>query len=147
VDPYAGGAAPLAPGYVPSTQAGISAAQTLLNQNMMMTDPMGMYYLNSTGVPMNRTQMGLLMLSTQQRMLGLGNGQLSGVRPGQQTDTKGQGRNAAATAATRGNSALTRNMNVPGGQAARYFNRGGMPAARPQPYYQRQSRYFPQTAQ
>jgi hypothetical protein len=151
VDPYAGGLAPLAPGTVPSTAA-TSATQTMMNQAMMnqsmiMMDPLGMSYLNGAGMPMTRTQMGLYMLSTQQRMLGLGNGQMSGVRPGQQADAQGHGRNAATTAATRANSALTRNMNVPGGQAARYFNRGGMPAARSQPYYQRQSRYFPQPAQ
>ena len=68
-------------------------------------------------------QAGLFMLSTQQRMLGMGNGQLSGVRPGgpgsQRTQDLQARREPISTAAH------TRNSNIPGGQAARYFNRGG----------------------
>jgi hypothetical protein len=111
-----------------------------------MMDPLGLGYVNGAAIPMTRAQTGLYMLMMQQRMLGIGNGQLSGVRPGAQTDAQST-RNRGTPAESHASAAHTRNMNVPGGQAARYFNRGGMPAARPQPYYQRQSRHFPQTAQ
>jgi hypothetical protein len=38
-------------------------------------------------------------------------------------------------------------MNIPGGQAARYFNRSGAPAVRNQPAFNHTTRYFPQTGQ
>jgi hypothetical protein len=131
-----------------ATPAGRAAA--------LSSDPMGFGYVyggvyGGAAIPMTQAQAGLLMLSTSQRMLGLGNGQMSGVRPGAQKDSK-TGRSAGAQLTA----AHTRNANIPGGQAARYFGRGiGLPASsqaqastgRPQPYYQRQMRYFPQTAQ
>ena len=131
-----------------ATPAGRAAA--------MSSDPLGFGYVyggvyGGAAIPMTQAQAGLLMLSTSQRMLGLGNGQLSGVRPGPQKDSK-TGRSATAQLTA----AHTRNANIPGGQAARYFGRGiGLPATlqaqtstpRSQPYYQRQMRYFPQTAQ
>ena len=101
---------------------------------------------------MTGTQAGLSMLMMQQRMLGIGNGQLSGVRGGAASGTgartDGQApRDGGGAATSRAIAAHTRNMNIPGGQAARYFNRGGAPAVRNQPSYQRTTRYFPQTGQ
>ena len=46
--------------------------------NAMMMDPLGLNYVYGPAIPMTRAQAGLFMLSTQQRMLGLGNGQISG---------------------------------------------------------------------
>jgi hypothetical protein len=146
VDPYAGGMAPAPPGYVYSTQ-GTNAAQssTSLNRNMM--DPLGLGYVYGAAVPMTPTQTGLYMLTMQQRMLGLGNGQLSGVRPVAESGSKVPQSRARVPGSHPGE-AHTANMNVPGGQAARYFNRGGSPAtSRSQSYYHRQGRYFPQTSQ
>jgi len=108
--------------------------------NAMMMDPLGLNYVYGSAIPMTRAQAGLFMLSTQQRMLGLGNGPISGVRPAGQ-DPTGRKTGSSLTAAH------TRNANIPGGQAARYFNRGTTTASRSQPYFKRQSRYFPQTAQ
>jgi hypothetical protein len=145
VDPYAGGLPPATPGYVPRTQGASTANQNMMSQSMLL-DPLASGYVYGASVPMTRTQAGLYMLSMQQRMLGIGNGQLSGVRPGPLVDTQ-SARNRGNTTGPHASAAHTRNMNVPGGQAARYFNRGGMPAVRSQPYYQRQTRYFPQTTQ
>lgn len=131
-----------------ATPAGRAAA--------LASDPMGFGYVyggvyGGAAIPMTQSQAGLLMLSTSQRMLGLGNGQLSGVRPGPQKDSK-----TGRSAASQQTAAHTRNANIPGGQASRYFGRGiGLPSGlqaqsstgRSQPYYQRQMRYFPQTAQ
>ena len=108
--------------------------------NAMMINPLGLNYLYGPAIPMTGTQAGLFMLSTQQRMLGLGNGQISGVRPAGQ-DPTGRKTGSSLTAAH------TRNANIPGGQAARYFNRGTTTASRSQPHFKRQLRYFPQTAQ
>jgi len=108
--------------------------------NAMMMDPLGLNYVYGPAIPMTRAQAGLFMLSTQQRMLGLGNGQISGARPAGQ-DPTGRKNGSSLTAAH------TRNANIPGGQAARYFNRGITTASGSQPHFKRQSRYFPQTAQ
>jgi hypothetical protein len=108
--------------------------------NAMMMNPLGLNYAYGPAIPMTGAQAGLFMLSTQQRMLGLGNGQISGVRPAGQ-DPTGRKTGSSLTAAH------TRNANIPGGQAARYFNRGTTTASRSQPHFKRQSRYFPQTAQ
>jgi len=112
-----------------------------------MMDPLGLNYVyGPAAIPMTRAQTGLFMLSTGQRMTGLGNGQISGVRPGgQDKNGKSSGTNQTA--------AHTRNANIPGGQAARYFNRGGTTTAlRSQPpgagqNFKRPSSYFPRTAQ
>jgi hypothetical protein len=131
-----------------ATPAGRAAA--------LASDPMGFGYVyggvyGGAAIPMTQAQAGLLMLSTSQRMLGLGNGQLSGVRPGAAKDSK-----TGRSAGSQPTAAHTRNSNIPGGQAARYFGRGnGSPTSlqaqastgRSQPYYQRKMRYFPQTAQ
>ena len=55
--------------------------------NAMMMNPLGLNYVYGPAIPMTRAQAGLFMLSTQQRMLGLGNGQISGVRPAGQDPT------------------------------------------------------------
>jgi hypothetical protein len=107
----------------------------------------GMGYMLGPGVPMTSTQTGMYMLMMQQRMLGIGNGQLSGVRPQDGTTAKSAKPRSVATASLPGE-AHTANMNVPGGQASRYFNRGvAEPTSRSQPYYRRQSRSFPQARQ
>ncbi|MGC8640325.1 MAG: hypothetical protein ACP5XB_10670 [Isosphaeraceae bacterium] len=109
-------------------------------------DPLGLGYVyGPAAIPMTPGQAGLLMLSTASRMTGIGNGQLSGVRPGMQQDSQAnrRGRGKAEGLVT---AAHTRNSNIPGGQAARYFNRGVTPSSsRSQPYYRRNLRYFPQT--
>ena len=112
-----------------------------------MMDPLGLNYVyGPAAMPMSRAQAGLFMLSTQQQMLGLGNGQISGARPaGQDKNGKSSGTNLTA--------AHTRNANIPGGQAARYFNRGAtttamrsrLPGAGQN--FKRQSPYFPRTQQ
>jgi hypothetical protein len=84
------------------------------------------------GIGMNPSQLGLLMLATQNTR-GVGSGRLSGARPGPQSPT------AASSAAT----AKRRSAARPGGLAARYFNRVGSHTPYPQKYYNRQSRYFP----
>lgn len=169
IDPYAYGAAPAAPGAYGAAQSAASASAAAaasaataasLNQSMVTpnpaVDPLGLNYIYGpaygSAVPMTGTQAGLTMLMMQQRMLGIGNGQLSGVRGGTGTGTgtgaNGQAsRNGGGAATSRAIAAHTRDMNIPGGQAARYFNRGPAPAVRNQPSYQRTTRYFPQTGQ
>ena len=127
------------------TQPGTTAGAA----NAAMMDPLGLNYVYGPAIPMSRAQAGLFMLSAQQRMLGLGNGQISGSRPGGQAITGRTSGNAQANLTA----AHTRNANIPGGQAARYFNRGGTTtASRLQPpgtgqSFKRQLRYFPQTTQ
>jgi len=160
IDPYAFGAAPAAPGTYGAAQAAASAAAATaanasaaasLNQSMVTPnpalDPLGLNYVYGpaygSAVPMTGTQAGLTMLMMQQRMLGIGSGQLSGVRGGTSTGTNGQAsRNGGGAATSRAIAAHTRDMNIPGGQAARYFNRSA-PAVRNQPSYQRTTRFFP----
>jgi hypothetical protein len=107
-------------------------------------DPLGLSYVYGPAMPMTPGQAGLFMLATQQRMLGLGNGQLSGVRPGQAQDARGS-RRTQGLAGTHPVESHTRNSNIPGGQAARFFNRGGLAASQSRPFYNRQLRQFPQT--
>ncbi len=131
---------------VPMMGVGTQQGTGVNSPNAMMMDPLGMSYVyGSAAIPMSRAQAGLFMLSTEQRMLGLGNGQMSGVRPGgQDKNGKSSGTNPTA--------AHTRNANIPGGQAARYFNRGAtttamrsrLPGAGQN--FKRQSPYFPKTA-
>jgi hypothetical protein len=111
------------------------------------TAPLGMGYMYGPGIPMTPAQAGMSMLMMQQRMLGIGNGQLSGVRPLDGASARTAKARAVATALLPGE-AHTANMNVPGGQAARYFNRGvAAPSSRSPSYYRRQSRSFPQARQ
>jgi hypothetical protein len=155
VDPYQNGAAPALPGRAMAA-ASASNANTAATQaaalgytNPMLADPMATSFLYGTAIPMTRGQAGLSAISSMQRFTGIGSGRISGVRGG--------GEPAPQSAAH------TRNPNIPGGQAARYFNRvqprGAAPAPAPTPvattagasnarkFYQRQSRYFPQPAQ
>ena len=123
----------------PSGTAGLASTRA--------ADPLGLGFVyGPAAIPMTPGQAGLFMLSAGSRMTGLGNGQLSGVRPGgqpdPQTSRRKQGKPDTLAAAH------TRNSNIPGGQAARYFNRGATPAtARSQPYYRRDLRFFPKTGQ
>ncbi len=114
---------------------GVGTSGTAAASASAMMNPMAMNYLYGPTIPMTRGQAGLLMLSTGQQMSGLGNGQLSGVRSGGRKDGNAAGTNLTA--------AHTRNSNIPGGQAARYFNRGVTTAARSEPHFKRQTRYFP----
>ncbi|WP_165227607.1 hypothetical protein [Aquisphaera insulae] len=120
------------------------------------SDPLGIGYVyGGAAMPMTREQTGLYMLSASQRMLGVGNGQLSGVRPG---GPAGQASKAGRTRTLRAPegdedpkaaSTHRRDANVPGGLAAAYFNRPTGPAARankPQ-RFNRPLRYFPQRGQ
>ncbi len=130
---------------VPSvTGVGTQQGTGVGSANAMMMDPLGLNYVYGSAIPMTRAQAGLFLLSTQQRMLGLGNGQISGVRPAGQDPT---GRKTGSSPGTNLTAAHTRNANIPGGRAARYFNRGTTTASGSQPHFKRQSRYFPQTAQ
>jgi hypothetical protein len=114
-----------------------------------MTDPLGLGYVYGPAIPMTPAQTGLFMLSAQQRMFGLGNGQISGVRPGADADARSalSGRTPSNSPGSRRTAAHTRNSNVPGGQAARFFNRGATASPESRTYYKRQMRYFPQTTQ
>jgi len=71
-----GGFGVLAVPMMPNTSQGGSSA-TGVN-----ADPLGVSAVYGPALPMTNGQAGLFLLSTQQRMLGLGNGQLSGTRPG-----------------------------------------------------------------
>ena len=80
----------------------------------------------------------------QMGMLGIGSGQMSGVRPG-----AGPARGRTKQQLPRSRGARRR---TPGGLAARYFNRTisvnrPVNVSRiPQSYYTRQNRYYPQVA-
>ena len=98
-----------------------------------MTNPLLNPYWNPalTQSPMGRDAALLYLLNAQRAGGGIGSGVPSGLR---------------APAATPAPAAeMPRSLMVPGGGAARYFQRGqaglGAPRARPQ-YFQRYSRYF-----
>lgn len=155
VDPYQNGAAPALPGRsmaAANANTNTTAAQAAAAGyvNPMVIDPMAASYMYGPGIPMTRGQVGLSALSSMQQFTGLGSGRISGVRgtPGVEAPRS---------------AAHTRDPNIPGGQAARYFNRlqprGFGAAAAPAPpaattiaagnsrkFYQRESRYFPQPA-
>jgi hypothetical protein len=128
----------------PMTGAGQGAGT-----NPAVADPLGLGFVYGPAIPMTPGQAGLFMLSAQQRMFGLGNGQISGTRPGGEIDARSArtGRSPASAAGSHLTAAHTRNSNIPGGQAARFFNRGMASTPSSQPYYKRQMRYFPQTTQ
>jgi len=155
VDPYQNGAAPLMPGQAAAAAAAAANANANANvaanaaalsyANPLLVDPVATSYLYGTAIPMTRTQAGLSAVSSMQRFTGIGSGRLSGVRGG--------GEPAPRTAAH------TRNSNIVGGQASRYFNRlQPRSAAPPAPvasaasasnsrkYYQREQTHFPQPA-
>jgi hypothetical protein len=156
VDPYQGGAAPAFPGAMSAAamaqqQAAASASATAAQQyaNTLAADPMTpMLMYGGVGMPMTRGQAGLSAISSLQHRSGIGSGRISGVRGGGQPAPR--------------NAAHTRNANIVGGQASRYFNRieprrGGAAIVAPvasaagtgnsRKFYQRPSRYFPRPAQ
>lgn len=144
VDPYQGGAAPAFPSRRPAAAAPQPTVVGYGLADPMIVDPVALNYLYATGIPMTRGQVGLSAASSLQQMTGLGSGRLSGVRGGA---VQGEERRSATH---------TRNPNVPGGQASRFFNRHGTSiptsvpasasAANSQRFYGRHSRYFPQPA-
>jgi hypothetical protein len=104
--------------------------------NGIFRNPMASPLLYSSLYPMGGTQATALMLASQTGMMGIGSGQLSGVRPG---NTQSRARSAQQTTAqTRGKASQ------PGGLATRYFNRTATISRYPQSYYKRDSRYYPQ---
>jgi hypothetical protein len=105
--------------------------------NNIFANPMAAPMLYGSMYPMNQRQMGLMMLAGQSQALGIGSGQLSGVRPG--PNGQWPGRKAPQAAAKPRGSA-----SQPGGLAARYFHRSAPVTRYPQSYYNRQNRYFPQ---
>ena len=83
-------------------------------------------------------QMGMMMLAGQAQMLGIGSGQLSGVRPGGNTAGGVRARQRQTVTGVRG---TTRQ---PGGLAARYFNRTAQRPRIPQGFYNRPNQHYPQ---
>jgi hypothetical protein len=106
--------------------------------NGMFRNPMAAPLLYSSLYPMTPNQTGALMLATQAGMMGIGSGQLSGVRPG---NAQSRGRSAQPTAAKPRGTA-----SQPGGLATRYFNRTATVNRYPQSYFKRENRYYPQVA-
>jgi hypothetical protein len=99
-------------------------------------NPMASPLFYGSMFPMTQQQAGVLMLAGQAQMLGLGSGQLSGVRPG--AVGAARGRQTQPSARNRGSAGQ------PGGLAARYFNRTIQKVRVPQGFYNRQNRYYPQ---
>lgn len=129
-----------------------SKTATTGTASTLAADPLGLGFVyGPAAIPMNQGQAGLFMLSTATRSLGMGTGQLSGVRPGnpQSAGAASRGRTAGHAAENRVIAAHTRNSNIPGGQAARYFNRGTTAGtgSRSQPFFKRQLHQFPQSGQ
>lgn len=92
--------------------------------------------------PMSRNQMGWMMMANQAQMTGQGlSSRTSGTRPGTGPSARGQAASGRSSAPKRGSAG------TPGGLAAHYFNRTKSNTARlPQGYYNRQSRYFPDSS-
>jgi hypothetical protein len=107
--------------------------------NSVFRNPAAAPYLFGSVYPMSPAQMGSMMLLNQAGLTGIGSGQLSGVRPGAATARSRAGK--APAPKPRGSAS------TPGGLAAHYFNRTAPVFRHPQSYYQRQTRYFPQSAQ
>jgi hypothetical protein len=120
-------------------------------------DPLGLGYVyGGAAMPMTNGQAGLSMLSASQRRLGIGNGQISGVRPAAgatnqaaaglrgRKDRAGSDEGSKPSTAT-----YRRDANTPGGLAAGYFSRpkGQANATHRNSYYNRPLRYFPQRGQ
>ncbi len=102
--------------------AGSSAGTTALSLN-----PLGL----------SNNQVGMMMLASTPQMMGMGSGQLSGVRPGG---------GASQRAVSQLGGVRVRSSAVqPGGLAASYFNRTTKISRSPQSYFNRQTRYFPQS--
>ncbi len=90
--------------------------------------------LNPMGLSSN--QMGMMMLMSSPQTMGMGSGQLGG-RPGA---GGAQGTISQLTGARMRGSA-----SQPGGLAASYFNRTTKISRSPQSYFNRQTRYFPES--
>jgi hypothetical protein len=114
---------------------GMGGGTTMTNPTM---NPMASPLLYGSMFPMTQQQAGVLMLAGQSQMLGIGSGQLSGVRPGAGTPGAARGRQTQPSAKNRGSAGQ------PGGLAARYFNRTTQKLRVPQGFYNRQNRYYPQ---
>jgi hypothetical protein len=107
--------------------------------NNVFRNPMAAPYMFGSVYPMGSSQAATMMLANQAGLMGMGAGQLSGVRPGA---AGARGRGAPQSAAKPRGTA-----SQPGGLAARYFNRTTARVNRyPQSYYSRQNRYYPQVA-
>jgi hypothetical protein len=118
-------------------QNGMMGMGGMATTNSMFTNPMASPMLYGSMFPMGTSQRaaGMMMLAGQSQMLGIGSGQLSGVRPG---GAPGRGRQAQPAVRNRGSSG------IPGGLAARYFNRTAQRPRIPQGFYNRQNRHYPQ---
>jgi len=106
---------------------------TMMGNGNAFMNPMATPFLYGSMFPMTQQQAGVMMLAGQAQMLGIGSGQLSGVRPG-----AGKGRQQQPAARNRGSAG------TPGGLAARYFNRTTARVRIPQGFYNRQNRHYPQ---
>jgi hypothetical protein len=122
-NPYA---APLLYGGMMGMGANQSASSSA-SQTGSLVNPMGL----------SPNQMGMMMLASTPQMMGIGSGQLSGVRPGA---GPAQGVGSQKTGAKARGSAPQA-----GGLAARYFNRTMKISRIPQSYFNRQTRYFPES--
>jgi hypothetical protein len=116
-------------------RSGMMGTGGISTTNSMFTNPMASPMLYGSMFPMTQQQAGIMMLAGQAQMMGIGSGQLSGVRPG---GAGGRGRQAQPAVRNRGSSG------IPGGLAARYFNRTTQRARIPQGFYNRQNRHYPQ---
>jgi hypothetical protein len=85
---------------------------------------------------LSATQMGFMMLASSPQMMGINAGQMSGARGGGVAPGMG--------ALTAGQSGRGRSAQ-PAGLAARYFNRTTAMTRIPQGYFNRQTRYFPES--
>jgi hypothetical protein len=123
-NPYA---APMLYGGMYGMSANQSSSSAASTQDGLSVSPMGL----------SSNQMGMMMLASTPQRTGIGSGQLSGVRPG-----AGAANGVAAqknAAKGRGSAPQT------GGLAARYFNRTVNISRSPQSYFNRQTRYFPES--
>jgi hypothetical protein len=102
--------------------------------NNIFRNPMAAPYMFGNVNPMGPTSAATMMLAGP-GLMGIGSGQLSGVRPGAGA---GRGRTQQPAAKSRGTAS------TPGGLAGRYFNRTARIVRYPQSYYNRQNRYYPQ---
>ena len=116
-------------------QGGMMGMGGMATTNNMFTNPMAAPMLYGSMFPMTQQQAGIMMLAGQAQMMGIGSGQLSGVRPG---GPAARGKQTRTAVRNRGSSS------VPGGLAARYFNRTTQKVRVPQGFYNRQNRHYPQ---
>jgi hypothetical protein len=134
---FGGGAAPggSAGGPTQTPAAGSMYANPLMNPYM---NPLVNPYANQQATAASPANAALYLFAAQSMYGGIGSGRISGTRPG---PAASQARKApeADPPATRGTS------NMPGGTAARFFSRAYTTPRAPGRFYNRPSRYFPQT--